>query len=128
MNRKGGQTLQAGSPRFVFRAQYLLHKRATDAPQQSLLLRRHIPEMEQLTHRSRCLSLGDKMMVSRLKVRIDLSSDHPIQLPFGWIVRRVGPERVWPPKPALIVVELERRHALNGQPRLAAHQEKGPQQ
>jgi hypothetical protein len=45
----------------------------------------------------------------RISVLIDLASDHPIKLPSGWIVRRLGPQRMWPINPTRIVIELERK-------------------
>jgi hypothetical protein len=47
----------------------------------------------------------------RISVFIDLASDNPIRLPTGWIVRRVGPQRMWPIEPTRIVIELERKVA-----------------
>jgi hypothetical protein len=47
----------------------------------------------------------------RIFVLIDLASADPIKLPTGWIVRRLGPQRVWPINPTRIVIELERKWA-----------------
>jgi hypothetical protein len=52
---------------------------------------------------------GERMTKERLTVLIDLTIEDPIRLPTGWIVRRLGPERVWPRNPTRIVIELERK-------------------
>jgi hypothetical protein len=52
----------------------------------------------------------------RISVLIDLASTAPIELPNGWIVRRLGPLRTWPKTPTRIVIELERKSFFDKRP------------